>query len=328
MHLFKYSSILLISIAFLASSCFKEEKPVPLPPQGDALSQSVNIGNQYNLQVYYSFTNGIVKEDSFSTWDISFDVHPTQNELWLNGGSNILVYPSGQSNFNATLPTGLTKFQWLYDHPVGTSGNSALGQLNNTNHIGELLFLQKGKNIYKLKILEVTADYYQILIGNIADSIGTEVLLQKDQQYNFVYYSFNSGIVQPEPIKTEWDMVFTRYRTIFEGLDDDGSDLPYLVNGVLLNTYNTLGASDSTKEKAFSDFSLQDTINYPLSKNRDIIGHNWKLVNINTAEYTILPKRMFLLKDQFGQLWKFHFVSFYDKNGQRGHPQFEYKRIN
>src|SRR5690606_5304464 len=128
----------------------------------------------------------------------------------------------------------------------------------------ELLFLQKGKSIYKLKILEATADHYLLLVGDAADAIGTEVLLEKDQQFNFVYYSFKSGIVQPEPIKTQWDMVFTRYRTIFPGLDDDGSDLPYLVNGILLNTYNTMGASDSTKEAEFSDFSLKDINNYPL----------------------------------------------------------------
>lgn len=328
MHHLKYSSILLLFIAFLASSCFKKEQALPLPPQGDAASQAIDIGNTYNMQVFYSFTNGIVKSDSFSTWDISFDVHPDQNELWLNGGSNILVYPSGQTDFNTTLPAGLSTTQWLYDKPSGTFGNSALGKISVSNHLGEVLFLQVSTKVYKLKIIEATANHYLIQVGNATDNIGTQIQLEKDQQYNFAYYSFASGIVQPEPEKTKWDMVFTRYRTIFPGLGANGSDLPYLVNGVLLNTYKTSGGSDSTKEYNFVDFGIQDTIYYPLSTKRDIIGYNWKKVNINTAEYTILPKRMFILNDQNGNLWKFHFVSFYDQNGDRGHPQFEYERLD
>jgi len=326
MHQKFYPFIAFLFICFLGSSCLKKEQPLPLPPPGDAESQLVNIGNDYATQVFYSFTNGIVKSDSFDIWDIAFDVHPDQNELWLNGGSNIMVYPSGQSDFNLPMPS-LTNKQWMYDKPEGTYGLSALGALTPESHIGELLFLQKGSQTFKLKILEATSDHYKIEVGGVNDASGIMVVLQKEEQYNFVYYSFSNGIVQPEPVKTDWDFVFTRYRTIFPGLNADGSDMPYIVNGVLLNTFKTLGASDSTKEFNFAEFDLAASSQFTLSPNRDIIGYNWKAVNINTAEYTVLPKRMFLLKDQLNQLWKFHFVSFYDENGQRGNPRFEFKRL-
>lgn len=319
--------LFLLSFAFFFSSCLKKEEPFPLPPQGDAQNQLIDIGNNYMTQVFYSFTNGIVKSNQYDIWDVSFDVDPEVNELWMNGGKNVLIYPSGQNDFSYQLPTGVNSSQWLYDHPSFEAGNSGLGFLNPENHLGELLFVRIGSKDFKIQVLEANASFYKIKVGSKTDVEGEEVILNKDQDYNYVYYSFKDGVVQPEPVKTDWDMVFTRYRTVFAGLNTDGGDLPYLVNGILINTYNTLGASDSTRDFNFNDFGLKEAQTFDLNNRRESIGYNWKLVNINTAEYTILPKRMLLLKDQQQQLWKFHFVSFYDENGQRGKPQFEYIRL-
>lgn len=317
---------LLLSICMASVSCMKKEKPLPLPAPGNAQSQLIDIGKDYSIQVYYSFTNGIVKSDRYDIWDIAFEVDPQKNEIWMNGGENVLIFPSGQSNFNYTLPSILNN-QWLYDPPTFEYGKSALGVISSGNHLNELMFVRIGAKDYKLKILEVTPDHYLIEAGIKEAASGTLFTIPKDQNYNYAYYSFTNGIVQPEPKNTEWDMVFTRYRTVFPGLDVDGGDLPYLVNGIFINTANTLGASDSTREYEFANFSMEEAASYELTNRREVIGYNWKLVNINTAEYTILPKRMFLLKDQFQKLWKFHFVSFYDENGMRGKPRFEFERL-
>lgn len=308
-------------------SCLKKEGPWPLPDPGQASVDEVDIGNDYATQIYYSFNNGIVKTNRYDLWDIAFDINNNNPELWMNGGKNLLIWPTGQSDFSFSLPSNANQKTWIYDQSSMKPGESGLGTLSPTNHLQELLFVRIGLQYYKLKILEVTNTHYVIQAGSKEDQVGTIYNIEKNDRYNFAYFSFQNGIVQPEPDKEEWDMLFTRYRTIFEGLNTDGSDLPYLVNGILINTYNTLGASDSTREFEFNQFHLADAESFTLSNERNAIGYNWKSVNINTGEYTILPKRMLLLQDQHQQLWKFHFVSFYDENGQRGKPKFEYERL-
>ncbi len=321
----KFIILALFAISFIFVSCEKKETPYPLPEPGDALFAKVDIGDFYETQVFFSFTNGIVKVDSFTKWDLAFNTQEGQHEFWLNGGKNILVYPSGQSDFNFPLPTIGSK-EWLYDEPNWKYGKSALGILK-PELLDELIFLKLNKNHYKLKVIDANEQEYKIEFGQINDAVGTEIIIPKNQNYGYTYFSFEKGIIEIEPVKTEWDILFTRYRHIFYGENPDGSDMPYFVNGVLLNPYQTTAAADTLTEYDFNRFSLNEAEKFTLVPTRDIIGFNWKQVNINNGEYTVLPKRVYILNDQNDDLWKIHFVNFYDENGRRGKPQFEYKRL-
>jgi len=325
--------------SLLLSSCMKEEKPYPVPgvPEqtGDYPVQNsqVSIGADYATQVYFSFTKGQIASNRYDIWDISFTTASDNNELWMNGGNRVLVYPTGNADYAAVTNTSNTSAAgWKYDNPSGLSGQSGLGILSNQNHIGEVLIVMvekvPGTKIYyKLQITEDAADHYTIKAGDLASAAGTSYTLPKDQDYNFVFFSFTSGMVQVEPPKTEWDIVFTRYRHIYYKYNPDGSDFPYPVNGVLANPYKTKSAQDSTRQYDFYDFTLDDAQTYKLVQDRDEIGFGWKTVNINTEQYTVQPRRIYLVQDQNDQLWKIHFVSFYNDNGTKGYPRFEYQRL-
>jgi len=325
--LFKIFGGFLLAI-FLFTSCEKKEKPYPLPPPGNAQTARVDIGPDYANEIFFSFSDGMISTGKFASWDIALNTDPDQNELWLNGGKNVLIYPTGQSSFTYQLPPGLSEKDWKYDQPSQLPGQSGLGRLSPQNHMNELLIVRLAEKDYKLKITEATPAQYTIEVGDMAATQGTSVVLPKDTQYNFIYFSFADGIVRPAPPKTKWDIVFTRYRTVFKGLNPDGSDMPYLVNGVLTNPYRTTAGDDSSHNYDFNTFSLEDAEKFTQYPDRDIIGYDWKLVNIQTAEYTVLPKRIFVVKDQNGGLWKLHFVSFYGPDGTKGMPQFEYKRLD
>src|SRR5690606_33204022 len=98
----------------------------------------------------------------------------------------------------------------------------------------------------KMRILAGTDSTYTIEWGPL-ESAGepTVVHLTKDDDFNYIYFSFADGTVNPEPPKTTWDVVFTRYRPMVYH-NDFQTYVPYPASGVLLNPYKTHGAADST----------------------------------------------------------------------------------
>jgi hypothetical protein len=313
----------------------KDEKPYPKPEvpnqEGNFKVQNsqVTMGENYETQIYFSMTTGVVSTSNYKSWDLSFSTDASNSELWVNSGKPVQVYPTGSTNYSSVVTKGtIAANAWKYDAPSGLTGKSGLGLLTAANHVGEVLIVDGGENIYfKLQVLEVNAGSYKIKAGPLEAAAGSEYTLTKDQNYNFIYFSFNDGIITPEPPKKDWDILFTRYRTVYYGFNPDGSDFPYPVNGVLLNPYKTRGASDSVKRFDFYTFTMENASSYTLRSERDIIGYNWKSVNTNTSVYTVNPKMMFLVEDQTGALWKMHFVNFYDAQGKKGSPQFEYQRL-
>jgi len=321
--------------SLLFSSCMKDEKPYPVP--GKPVSEGafelqngqVRMGEDYETQIYYSFTTGMVKSDAFKSWDICFSTDATNSEMWLNGGKAVLVYPTGVTDYASVVSkNNVASNAWKFDMPTGIAGKSALGLLTSQNHIGEVLIVDGGENLFfKVQVLEATATGYKIKTGPLEATAGSETLLTKDDNYNAIYFSFNNGVVTPEPPKKDWDVLFVRYRTVYYHYNPDGSDLPYLVNGVLTNPYKTKSAGDSTKAYDFYSFGLDDAAKFDIREDRDAIGFDWKTVNINTKQYTVNPKRLYVVEDQNGGLWKLHFVGFYDDQGKGGSPKFEYQRL-
>lgn len=322
-------------IAFLFSSCMKEDKPYPKPEvpaqEGNFQVQNsqVKMGENYETQIYFSFTTGIVSTSNYKSWDVSFSTDAENSELWLNSGKPVQVYATGNTNYSAIVTKGtIAANAWKYDAPTGLAGKSGLGLLTASNHVGEVLIVDGGENIFfKLQVLEVNAGSYKIKAGPLEAAAGSEYTITKDPNFNFIYFSFNNGIVAPEPPKKDWDILFTRYRTVYYGYNPDGSDFPYPVNGVLTNPYKTRSAGDTLKSYEFYKFTLENASDFTLRSDRDVVGYNWKTVNINTGQYTVKPKSIYLVEDQNGSLWKLHFVNFYDSDGKKGSPQFEYQRL-
>lgn len=322
----KHFTILLLSILFVAS-CEKAEKPYPLPEPGSANFDKLDIGDNYQKHIFYSLEKGIIAEDSFTIWDFCFTQDFNHLELWLNGGKGNLIYKTEEIDFTKS-DYSIPVTKWNYDSPTWNPKESAFGIIKNEDL--QKVWLLKIKNkTFKFQIISFNdVDGIQLKFGSIDDSLGTLHQLEPNSNYSYLYFSAENGPIQIEPNKEKWDILFTRYRHIFYGENPDGSDMPYFVNGVLLNPYQTMGAADTLNPRNFDDFTIDTALmHYELTKQRDIIGYHWKEVNINNSEYTILPKRIYLIRDQQDRLWKIHFVNFYNDDGLKGKPQFEFQQI-
>jgi hypothetical protein len=329
----RFSLSLFVCAALLFSACMKEEKPYALPPvpgqEGDFKVQhgQVNMGENYETQVYYSFDKGIVRYGGYQDWDISFTTSEVP-ELWMNGGKGVLLYPTGKKDYATVLSSeAVTLSNRVYDNPNGLEGESGLGILSAAEHVGEVFIADIGDGFYyKIQLKEIASSAYVFKAGPLESTLGQEYTLDKDEEYNFVFFSFEKGVVKVEPPKTDWDFIITRYRHVYYGHNSDGSDELYPVNGLLTNPYKTSSGKDTVRYD-FYEFSTEQAATYTLYPARDVIGFDWKTVNINTSQYKVHDWKIFLIKDQHERLWKLRFVDFYDENNKKGSPKFEFQRL-
>ena len=63
------------------------------------------------------------------------------------------------------------------------------------------------------------------------------------------------------------------------------------------------------------------------SSNRNIIGYDWKTFDIDAGYYTVNENIVYIIKNVDDFYFKLRFIDFYDDNGAKGTPTFEYKLL-
>ena len=318
--------LLLVLCAAALSSCEKKEQPIQLPPAGAALPGKVTMGENYENQVFFDFeTNSVVQTSEIASWDLAFQAGKNQDRVFLNGGKNVLVYNTHNTGFSdvTALPTNFKTEWWQYDASCGLPDSTAIGKWEDGITSRREIYIVKldDTTFKKLRIVYMNEQRYAIEYGNLMDENPHQLEFSKDDRYNFVYFHFKNGVVRPEPAKESWDVVFTRYKYIYHDLNN----FQYLVNGVLLNPYNTTAAADSTQ--SFSSIDLAAAIDLPQTNARDIIGFYWKTYNFTTGHYDVNKNNSYVLRNQKGHIYKLHFLDFYSNTGVKGSPSFESERL-
>jgi hypothetical protein len=121
-----------------------------------------------------------------------------------------------------------------------------------------------------------------------------------------------------EPTKDIWDIQFTVYSTYFYK-----EKLPYKVTGVLTNPSRTQAyLLDSTSD--FSKITIQAVDNSKFNARRDGIGYEWK--RYEYGSYIINTGYNFIVKSE-NKYYKLRMLDFYDVNGNKGYPKFEYEEL-
>ena len=185
------------------------------------------------------------------------------------------------------------------------------------------------KASWAVQCLQVNEYGYMFKIKAWPSGEWEEFEILKDELYNYIYFrtSDKKTIADLEPVKNNWDLLFTQYGSII--FTDDGIPTPYYVRGVLLNRYSLTVAVDSVK--AFQDINFEDLANYSYSTVQDIIGYEWKDVevdqNSNTAVYTVRPGITYIIRDTEGVFFKMRFISYYNSLGEKGFPVIEHASL-
>lgn len=318
---------ILIGMMLFFGSCEKDEIPVQPHAPGDVTNKEVEIGNYYSDQVWYSIENGEeVARNHKTDWDLAFECNEPGWRITMNSANIAYSSATGETDLLAITDTiGMT---WKWDEFSGNLDSTAIGDWRTTP---EIFVLNRGKNelgkplgLTKLIFDSVTdeAFYFRHTEFNTNQWISDSVI--KNADYTFSYFSLKGTGSQVDiaPPKTEWDIVFTQYTFVFY---DMTPIVPYLVTGAILNPNNTYSAKRFDKE--FSDITSDDILSSVYNQRIDNIGYDWKYYDFDNGYYITLPEKNYIFRAQSGKMFKIHFLDWYNNQGEKGSPSFEYSEL-
>ena len=306
-------------LAFSLGSCIKKEIPVPAHETGDAITNSIELGTDYRYQAYYDCeTNSFVSTHLKTAWDLGFETDPTGFHLILNSSCAMAAAYHETSFESKTDTVGST---WKWDNCNGHIDSTAVGNWQATSGI---YIINRGythtgthRGFWKIKMNGVDASGYNLRVAQLDGSDDQLVSIPKNQDYVFQQFSFEDGVVNLQPHKEAWDLVFGQYTHLFE------PTVSYLVTGVIANRNQVEVAEDFAT--AFTSINGTNLTSYSFSPFIDVIGYDWKEYVGST--YITHPEKNYIVKTTEGLYYKIHFIDFYTDQGEKGAPRFEIQAL-
>ena len=328
-RIYIYNIVPLLLLIF--NACFEEDKKVsPYPGEVSTI--------EYNISDYESYfdleSNTIISYNSIQDWDLGFECSINGWHIRVNSAKGLFIHKTDMNTFNEELSSNDLN-NWGFDASNGNLNLTAIGiWLDTINFISlnklYIIGISEGsgiKPIYKIQFTKVDSlDYNFIYQSYNYTSIDSSVI-HKSDSVNFVYYSFSEKKQKYlSPNKENYDLIFAPY---YDSVSINNlPDTPYLVRGVLINRYKVLATLDTINY--YDEIGYYGLNKYLFSSQRDLIGYNWKEVNVDfsygTATYNVLTNRTYIIKSTEGNYYKLKFIS-YSLNGIDGFPRFEYKPI-
>lgn len=326
--------IFFLILSFAISSCIPEEDPVQPYDRGD-VQQNQLSESMYFISSYYNFEKSqFVKSHDKNNWDIAFYGVDSLHYVIMNWSRSAKAIKADTYDFEANIEEPDTFF---IDDPLGDLNKSVFGEwwLNTQNDWSEVFVLNRGNipgqrpfGVYKIQFQLLNKDLvfrYQNIEGG---DINYDTI-RKNQDYNFVYNSFQTpGVaIFNEPPRDDWDIVFTEYTDYVPYDDPSLGEEAYQVRGVLINRYNGVEAAVLTDTLDFNNVTFSDIDNINMIKDLNVIGYDWKGFSLEENTYTVFPEFNYVVKDTKGFFLKLRFTDFNNDSGVRGFPTFEYKKL-
>ncbi|HLO91164.1 MAG TPA: HmuY family protein [Lentimicrobium sp.] len=334
--------LFLIPVITLFTSCFKEdERVIPYNP-GNVQTTVITMEEDYRLMSFFKLYTGEVVDSSFKyDWDLAISTKANDYTLFPNTSLFMKVAHTGAYNFDSiyTIPNNA---EWKFDSSDGDSSGNAIGLWwldadSALLNAGEVLLIDRGIDFDGLPLgylkiqplLNHQSNTVEIKISKIDNTEQRSFSFTRDNSHSLETMSFQDGLneKQPFPAANDWDLWFTQYTTLL--FTDEGDAYPYLVTGALINKDNTSVALDTIHP--FNEITRETADASSLSSRYDFIGYDWKKINgdVTSGEitYTARTNYVYIIKTSEGFFYKLRFIDFYNDQGKKGYPKFEFQRL-
>lgn len=334
------TNLLILLSAIMLTSCFSEDEVVTPQKPGDVETVVIEMLPEYTLQTWYSFEEGILSVNERNVWDLAMSTRPGDYTLWLN--TSLFMYAAHTGIYDFETPVQTQGREWIFDESTGREGGNAIGRWweesgKQYRANNEVILIDRGvdddgisRGFLKIQPqIDPLTGEVTIRIAKPDGSDKREFAFPRDETRRFVTLSFDRGYSDPqiEPPADKWELLFTTYTTTL--FTDIGEPYPYLVNGVLLNDTVVMAAPDTTRPFAQIDRAYAETL--WLKHERDAIGYDWKDVNGDVTSgnitYTVDSEKVYIVRNRQGYLYKMRFIDFYNNQGKKGYPTFEFQRL-
>ncbi len=325
--------VIYIFVLFALTSCFEEDEMVPRHETGDLVVGEVELTENYKYQVFFDLeTNSGVKQNLISEWDLGFETSDSGWHVILNTSKMMLAGNTGQINFDAV--TSKNGIEMNFDVSSGNKDSLAIGNwysIEDEKPVSDnnvyIIDRGTGEDGKAAGIKKVSFDFqnentYLLRFANLDGTAEQTVSIRKDSAVTTICYSFDNGIVNIQPSKNEWNLLFTKYSTMLT--TDEGEPYPYLVTGILLN--EKCSAVLDTLHN-FEEITYEIAEQQQFSSRQDLIGYDWKKYDFDNGMYTVLPEKVYIIRDTKGYFYKLRFIDYYNSTGEQGYPTFEFLRL-
>jgi hypothetical protein len=181
----------------------------------------------------------------------------------------------------------------------------------------------------KLRVLRNAGGGYTLQYAGIQETTYKTIIIPKDILYHFKYVSFEKGLVDAQPEKEKWDLVWTY--SVFEANFGAGP-VPYNFSDLIAANYLSgvtvspkIYANAATAVSAYDAFNKDSVAATTLVNNRWAIGSGWRSTQPATG---VRLDRFYVIKDAAGNYYKFKCVDMgIGDGGLRGKPKFKYTLI-
>jgi len=347
-----------ISIIFLivitSTSCDKDDPlPTPAGPIESAIvNPEVGGANQPN-QVYVDLSKNETTNIKRDSWDLGF-YGGTNFRVSLNGSIFMAAKQLTTSDIDAVTTADVSGFfdmvsvgtfdplnMEFIDDVEGNINQTAIAEISATDDLNKVYLLNLGYEVgsetpatgsvalngdprgwLKIRVLRDGVNY-KLLYAELDDITHQEMSIAKNADYNFTFFSFNTdSVVNVEPNRTEWDLVFTSFTNEIPGFGSYGySDF------VVSNAKNEVASYKVDTDVtliSYDDFLLADVVTTSFDSSQRAIGSTWRVGGGPDSDPAIIDTVYYILKDTEGNVYKMKFTALTNAQGERGNPQFQY----
>jgi hypothetical protein len=307
--------------------------------------------NQQN-QVYIDLSTETQSPIKRDTWDLGF-YGGSEFRVGINGSIYMAAAALESTNIDAVTQADVSDLQAqvavgtfdpanevYIDNPDGDITKTAIATVSATAADNKVYLVNLGYEVgtetpapgsaavagdergwKKIRVLRQEGGYL-LQYANINDSSHQEVFIEKDINYNFTFFSFdtnNTLLVEPEA--ENWDINFTVFTNVLDGAGSYGFS-----DGVLHNRKGGVTAyTVNTEDVAYDAFDATNVNNDAFLSDQRTIGSSWR--NVINADKVIIDTIFYIIKDPNGNFYKLKFTALLSDSGVRGFPEFKYNLL-
>lgn len=311
-----------------------------MPDPGDVIIDTIPMTHYYTNQVYYDLSSSTQSGlNEKSAFDLNFECLDTSVIIRLNTANFALAGITDETKLEAVTDTiGL---DWKFDGSTGSLDSLAIFNWisisdKDTSYSHKVYVINRGISplgvnlgLIKIRFDSLIDDRFYFTHSKMDNSQLTKGVVEKLDEYIYTQYSFvESEQLQFEPVRQDWDLLFTQYTSML--YTTEGDKYPYLVTGVI-QKYNVVKVAFDTT-MTFEEITIADTVGLDFSYKFDEIGYDWKElkgdINSGNIRYEARLNYNYIIRDNDHFFYKLRFVNFYDlKTGDKGYPTIEYQRL-
>lgn len=311
---------------------------------GSALELNGGEGNTSpKNHVFVDFSNNVQSPVDRKIYDLKF-ASGNEFRVLLNNVTAWAAVKTNKTDINTVgeADVNLANMQIGYgfgtlamiDDVEGDITKNAMGEVSATEAENKVFLISTAgvgftpPAITAIKKIRVTrnGNGYTLQYADINATTFQTLNIEKNSAYNFRFASFANGLVNVEPAKDRWDIVYSW--GFYKAFDAEKNIwIPYAYSDLVFsnNLGNVQVAEVMTSSVSYANFAESNIAAVTFNAKSDAIGSKWRATQ---GTIGVLTDRFYVVKDGAGNVYKLKFVNFHPSdNGKRGYPNIEYKLV-